>query len=80
MSPEAETTVHVRTPQDEYLIFACDGIWDVMSNEQCTQYFREACAQVTREQACEALLDECLHKKSRDNMTIVLVDLNPDKQ
>ncbi len=41
MSPEAEFVVVERQPGDEFLVFACDGIWDVMSNEEVTAYFRE---------------------------------------
>merc|ERR1712153_262164 len=75
VSPEADLTVMERTAEDEFLILACDGIWDVMTNEQSTQYFREALQNGSSEKACEDLLDECLLKQSRDNMTVILVTL-----
>lgn len=76
VSPEAEFQVVERSPKDEFLVLACDGIWDVMSNEEVTAYFRDALSSMSPEKACEALLDECLTRKSRDNMTVVLVTLN----
>jgi len=76
VSPEADITTVARSSDDEFLIVACDGIWDVFSNEQCTQYFREALESGSAEQACEGLLDECLGRKSRDNMTVILVQFD----
>merc|ERR1719272_231405 len=73
VSPEAEFVVVERSSKDEFLILACDGIWDVMTNEECTAYFREALGKMTPKEACENLLHECLVRKSRDNMTVVLV-------
>jgi serine/threonine protein phosphatase PrpC len=73
VSPEADCIVHERTAEDEFLVLACDGIWDVMSNEDVVAFFRTMLQTMSPEQACEKLLDECLEKKSRDNMTVVLV-------
>ncbi|CAN0484209.1 unnamed protein product, partial [Hapterophycus canaliculatus] len=36
VSPAPETRSVPRSPKDEFLIVACDGIWDVMSNEVST--------------------------------------------
>ncbi|CAN0490411.1 unnamed protein product, partial [Scytosiphon promiscuus] len=33
VSPAPETLSVPRSSKDEFLIVACDGIWDVMSNE-----------------------------------------------
>ncbi len=33
VSAEAEIRCEQRSSSDEFLIIACDGIWDVMSNE-----------------------------------------------
>ena len=34
VSPEPEVTVLERNPdEDEYIVVACDGIWDEMTNE-----------------------------------------------
>jgi hypothetical protein len=31
-----DVTVCARTPEDEFVVLACDGIWDVASNEEGT--------------------------------------------
>lgn len=33
VSPEPEITVQNRADNDEFLVLACDGVWDVMTNE-----------------------------------------------
>jgi len=34
VSPCPDIAVHERTPRDEVLLLACDGLWDVMTNEE----------------------------------------------
>jgi protein phosphatase 2C family protein 2/3 len=33
------------TPDHEFLVLACDGIWDVLSNEEVLEFVRERIAQ-----------------------------------
>ena len=33
--------IHERCPEDEVLLLACDGLWDVMSNEEAISKIRE---------------------------------------
>uniref|UniRef100_A0A3Q2ZL86 protein-serine/threonine phosphatase n=1 Tax=Kryptolebias marmoratus TaxID=37003 RepID=A0A3Q2ZL86_KRYMA len=77
VSPEPEVFVMVRAPeQDQFIILACDGIWDVMSNEELCEFVKsrlEVCDDL--EKVCNEVVDTCLHKGSRDNMSIVLVCL-----
>lgn len=72
-----DVTILSRSPEDQFLLLACDGIWDVMSNLEATRYvlsaLRMGCSQ---SQACEMLLDECLRKSSGDNMSVLLVSLD----
>ena len=36
VSPIPDVTIHTRNhDRDEYVVVACDGIWDVVSNQQC---------------------------------------------
>jgi len=76
VTPVPECTV--RTPsfeRDRFIVLACDGIWDVLSNEECvnliTELFEEGESDLGL--ICEEVLDICLEKKSRDNMSIILL-------
>uniref|UniRef100_A0A8C6U0X4 protein-serine/threonine phosphatase n=1 Tax=Neogobius melanostomus TaxID=47308 RepID=A0A8C6U0X4_9GOBI len=77
VSPEPEVCVLERVDEgDEFIVLACDGIWDVMSNEELCEFVRSrlmVCEDL--EKICNAVVDTCLHKGSRDNMSVVLVCL-----
>ncbi|KAF7265176.1 protein phosphatase alphabet [Rhynchophorus ferrugineus] len=75
VSPEPEIFVRDREDaEDEFLVLACDGIWDVMSNEDLCAYIHNR-LQVTDnlQEITSQVIDTCLYKGSRDNMSIVLV-------
>ncbi|GFP93562.1 probable protein phosphatase 2c 60 [Phtheirospermum japonicum] len=67
-----------RSDDDEFLIIACDGIWDCMSSQQAVDFVKE---QLKTEKklsvVCERTLDRCLAPSSGqegcDNMTMILV-------
>ncbi|XP_034413776.1 protein phosphatase 1bb isoform X1 [Cyclopterus lumpus] len=77
VSPEPEVYVLERAAEgDEFVVLACDGIWDVMSNEELCEFVRSrllVCDDL--EKVCNSVVDTCLHKGSRDNMSVVLVCL-----
>jgi serine/threonine protein phosphatase PrpC len=60
---------------DEYMIIACDGVWDVVSNDEAitmvSAIFNDG--ETNLGKACEEVLDLCLAKNSRDNMTCSLI-------
>lgn len=59
---------------DQFLVLACDGIWDVMTNEELAEFIRNEMRYESdiNEIACNAI-DYCLEKGSRDNMSIIIV-------
>jgi protein phosphatase 1B len=74
VSAEADITVLKRSDDDEFLLLACDGIWDVASCDHARDFITEHLkAGVSAGEICERLLDSCLQKQSKDNMTAVLV-------
>lgn len=74
VSPEPEVTVIQRHPEDEFLILACDGIWDVMENHELCEFVQyKLKLEENLETVCSSVLDVCLHKGSRDNMSIIIV-------
>jgi len=66
---------------DEFIVLACDGVWDYMSNEQVIEFIREGISnRLGLSQIAENLLNECASEKddgskkpSFDNMTMIIV-------
>lgn len=68
------------TADHEFIVLACDGIWDVLSNEEVLEFVRCRIAQqIQPEIICEQLMTRCLAPDCQmggigcDNMTVVLV-------
>ena len=64
VSPVPEITIQDRDPtSDEFLLLACDGIFDVMSNEDVVGYVSHR-LELTDDlaQVCSDLIDTCLNK------------------
>ncbi len=63
--------------KDEFLVLCCDGIYDVMTNEQVQRFVRDRLkGGKSAKEVSELLMDECLNRGSRDNMSVILVLLN----
>ncbi|KAL6742687.1 hypothetical protein Aduo_015812 [Ancylostoma duodenale] len=75
VSPEPDVYVLERQKdKDEFLVVACDGIYDVMENEELCRFVESrlhVCDDLN--QVCNDVLDACLSKGSRDNMTMIVV-------
>ncbi|XP_015712913.1 protein phosphatase 1B isoform X1 [Coturnix japonica] len=78
VSPEPEVCEILRAEEDDqFIILACDGIWDVMGNEELCEFVKSRLeVSDDLEKVCNWVVDTCLHKGSRDNMSIVLVCLS----
>lgn len=63
--------------KDEFIVLACDGVWDVVSSDECATMIQEIMDEGETDigLVCEEVLDQCLFKNSRDNMTMVMVSL-----
>lgn len=86
ISAKPDVVVHQITPQDEFVVLACDGVWDVMSNEDVVTFVKRR-LQKTNDLAsiCENIFDECLAPSAPglgcDNMTMIIVQFkNPEKK
>ena len=63
VSPEPEIFCQERNPQDEFLILACDGVWDVMSNENVCKFVHNRLSITDNlEDVANQVIDTCLHK------------------
>lgn len=85
MISEPEVTVNNRTDSDEFLIVATDGLWDVISNDVACEIVRRCLGgriskRLSKEsgaaaQAAVILAEVAIAKGSRDNISIIVVDL-----
>jgi len=64
---------------DDFLVVACDGIWDCMSSQELVDFIHEQLKSETKlSTVCEKVVDRCLAPDTAtgegcDNMTIILV-------
>lgn len=65
VSPEPEICVVERDEKDEFVVLACDGIWDVMSNIDLCDFVKSR-MQLTSDlrAVCNQVVDTCLYKVS----------------
>ncbi|XP_020577264.1 probable protein phosphatase 2C 50 [Phalaenopsis equestris] len=97
--PEPEVVIVPRAREDECLILASDGLWDVMSNEEACEVARKrillwhkrnsgitcstrraVVAHPAAQEAADYLLKLALQKGSKDNITVVVVDLKAHRK
>ena len=64
VSPEPEFYVKAREEDsDQFLVLACDGVWDVMSNEDiCNFITHRMKVHDNLETICNEVIDTCLYK------------------
>lgn len=84
---DPDVSTMTRSLDDEYLLLATDGLWDVLTNEEAYRIIRHT---VASNQAQGVDIAECiqssanrltriaLDRGSRDNITVVLLDLQSD--
>ncbi|KAK6927656.1 PPM-type phosphatase-like domain [Dillenia turbinata] len=71
---------------DEFIVLACDGIWDCMSSQQLVDFIHEHLNSETKLSAvCEKVMDKCLAPSTIggegcDNMTMILVQFKKPGQ
>lgn len=63
--------------KDQFLVLGCDGIWDVMENQDCAEVVQSFMDEGESDMGklCEDMLTTCLERNSKDNMTICVVSL-----
>lgn len=62
-------------PEDEFIIIACDGLWDVCTDETAVSLIREV---MDPEQAARVLVNHALENFSTDNLTCMVVRLDQE--
>ncbi|KAI3725212.1 hypothetical protein L1987_64990 [Smallanthus sonchifolius] len=97
--PDPEVTFIPRAKEDECLILASDGLWDVMSNEEACEIARKRILlwhkkngsnnlpqergegiDPAAQAAAESLSNRALQKGSKDNITVIIIDLKKQRK
>ncbi|KAL2945215.1 Protein phosphatase 2C 16 [Bienertia sinuspersici] len=96
--PDPEVTIVQRAKDDDCLILASDGLWDVLTNEEVCDAARRRIllwhkkngpniasdrgngVDLAAQAAADYLSKLALQKGSKDNITVVVVDLKPNRK
>jgi protein phosphatase 1G len=85
ITAEPDVTVTTLTDEDEFIILACDGIWDCKTNQEAVDFIRPRLLAGDKKlsEIVEELLDDCIADDPRkttglggDNMTCLIVEVN----
>ncbi|KAK4249308.1 phosphatase 2C-like domain-containing protein [Corynascus novoguineensis] len=75
-----DVVVHEMSDDDEFLVIACDGIWDCQSSQAVIEFVRRGiAAKQDLDKICENMMDNCLASNSEtggvgcDNMTMIII-------
>lgn len=73
------TTVTEIIADDEFIIIACDGVWDVMSDSHACKVVQESFRQgYTPEQVAKKLCQLAIDLSTTDNVTVMIIQLDKD--
>ncbi|KAM0797445.1 protein phosphatase 2C [Usnea florida] len=77
-----DVIAHTITDDDEFLVIACDGIWDCQSSQSVVEFVRRGiAAKQELSKISENMMDNCLASNSEtggvgcDNMTMIVIAL-----
>ncbi|KAL5707707.1 protein-serine/threonine phosphatase [Ranunculus cassubicifolius] len=75
VTAEPEITETILTFEDEFIVMASDGLWDVVSNDEVVSIIRDT---VKEPGMCsKRLATEAAERGSKDNITVIVVFLRP---
>ena len=76
LSPSPQVTTI--TENDQFLLVACDGLFDVFTGEDVVKFVRENMLEHgDAQKCCHNLTHEAIKKRhSRDNVSVILIILN----
>ena len=74
---QPEIVVHEIKKQDEFLILACDGVWDVFTNQQAVDLVKASLQKSHDPRAAAQILAQAAYDAgSMDNISVLVVQLN----
>lgn len=88
--PVPEVTFTTRCDEDECLILASDGLWDVMSNDEVGEVARRLLRRRRRfatadetppaQSVADNLTEIAYGRNSSDNISVIVIDLKPKRR
>jgi serine/threonine protein phosphatase PrpC len=75
LTPEPEITRVDITPDDEFILVACDGLWDVMDVEDVIALVQSTVKEPSM--VVKRIVAEALTRGSSDNITVIIAFLQP---
>uniref|UniRef100_A0AAV1TER5 PPM-type phosphatase domain-containing protein n=1 Tax=Peronospora matthiolae TaxID=2874970 RepID=A0AAV1TER5_9STRA len=68
------------TPEFDFLILACDGLWDTIKSKEAVKYVADRLSQgYSAKQASQSLANLAIRSGSSDNVSVVIVLLNTEQ-
>lgn len=81
ISAYPDVTVQELSPRDDFLVLACDGVWDMLTSQECVDFIAQRIKNKPLTTVAEEVLDRCLAPDIAssgglgcDNTTIVIVE------
>lgn len=75
VTAEPEVTETILSTDDEFLVMASDGLWDIISNEEVISIIKDT---VKEPGMCsKRLATEAVERGSKDNITVIVIFLRP---
>jgi protein phosphatase 2C family protein 2/3 len=79
LSGECEVRVHELNCEDEFLLLACDGLWDVLSSQAAVELARQSLrGHNDVQRLADELVKEAIARHSGDNVTVLVVSLSSE--
>lgn len=75
-------TRHTLSPDDEFIVMACDGVWDCMSSQEVVDFVRQRLKKgVKHSSICNEIFDKCIAVDPKttagiggDNMSCIIIE------
>jgi len=71
--PDPAITVQKRSPHDQFVILGTDGLWDVIKHQEACNFVLQQTKVQEKKNIAQSLLDEAMNRKSKDNISIVIL-------
>lgn len=69
--------MHELSAEDEFIILACDGLWDVVTSQRAVELARSQLrVSNSPESAAQSLIQHAMERHASDNVTVLIVGLS----